>query len=129
MIKRWRVVPEVFNERMAICNACPHLENGHTCGPVGRGKDLEDGTHLCGCIMRLKCELPASACPVGKWGHALSRKEIENIKEAIRLLDHGGNPAQRRWVDDILAKYIGGKQNLGCPPCVKKAAEDLRLLL
>lgn len=50
-----RVQTDVAKERMAICNACEHLNK--------TTKICKE----CGCFMEGKTKLPNAACPIGKW--------------------------------------------------------------
>lgn len=55
---------EVRQERMLICQACPHYENG-----VCKTIHLPDGTieRGCGCRLSAKTALAGESCPQGKW--------------------------------------------------------------
>jgi len=49
-----KVSLEVQQERLAICEACPHYMVTHQCSK-------------CGCHMPTKTHLFYAACPIGKW--------------------------------------------------------------
>ena len=46
---------EMIEDRLAICNECPHLN-----------KQFMKCTK-CGCFMKLKSTLKQASCPLGKW--------------------------------------------------------------
>jgi hypothetical protein len=61
-----RVSEAVFEERLAICRACPQLIK------------LTQQCKKCGCNMPLKTKLPHATCPLNKWGQA----EIDHIENS-----------------------------------------------
>jgi hypothetical protein len=59
----------VKNYRMALCNACPYVQNGF-CGTPIIGTFImhnNQKVHLCGCKMTEKTELKSAQCPIKKW--------------------------------------------------------------
>lgn len=48
------VSQELHQERLAICQECPHLLNNTRCGK-------------CGCFVESKAKWSSSSCPIGKW--------------------------------------------------------------
>lgn len=46
---------ELIEDRLAICNECPHLNKKYT------------KCTKCGCFMKLKSTLKQASCPIGKW--------------------------------------------------------------
>ncbi|GIO67960.1 DUF6171 family protein [Paenibacillus cookii] len=54
------VPEEVYQQRLAICQACPKLQDGISCS-------------VCGCIIPVAAKLKARGCPLpggGLWGTA-----------------------------------------------------------
>lgn len=51
--KHPRTPEEIANDRFTVCSGCPSLIAG-VCKE-------------CGCIMKLKVQLEAATCPLGKW--------------------------------------------------------------
>ena len=45
-----------INQRMSLCNACPHFVKTTT------------QCKRCGCFMSAKTKLKHASCPIGKWG-------------------------------------------------------------
>lgn len=65
-----KVPPGIKSMRIGICQACPHLKSGKTCGTfLFGGTVLHNGfpVNLCGCIVNEKTELPGERCPLAKW--------------------------------------------------------------
>lgn len=54
-LKGPKVSPELQQERMSICQECPHLYKPTTT------------CKKCGCFMSIKTWLPRQECPIGKW--------------------------------------------------------------
>ncbi len=48
---------KMFDERMAICRACPELTRKFT----------GSFCNLCGCNMRVKAQMVSQDCPLDKW--------------------------------------------------------------
>lgn len=46
---------ELYEDRMAICMQCPHLNKKYV------------KCTKCGCFMKLKSTLKQASCPIGKW--------------------------------------------------------------
>ena len=120
-----------YKERFNTCKACEYFENG-TCGPPVIGKKIQKGTssvQLCGCIMKIKCNLKIAKCPLNKWGRELSRSEIKEIEELIK--DVRKDPRNKNEVrfftqdqNTRLSKITG--KNI-CLKCQKKQVRSLFL--
>jgi len=69
-----------YDERMAICEACPLLKEDPTWGPVCNSAlflnvQTNETSRLshdgwirgCGCHLKIKCRQPNAKCIAGKW--------------------------------------------------------------
>jgi hypothetical protein len=48
---------KMYDERMAICRACPELKR----------KLVGSFCNICGCNMKMKAQMKSQDCPLGKW--------------------------------------------------------------
>lgn len=55
------------SSRLAICQACPHLQRFHKGLPDGADIGLLDTCAECGCFIKAKTKLNTAFCPIGKW--------------------------------------------------------------
>ncbi len=73
LLRKDRVTPEQYNQRLDVCRACPgnhatFKNNGslHTCGPMLKSM-ADSGQKTCGCILKRKAWDAKESCPFGYW--------------------------------------------------------------
>jgi hypothetical protein len=74
-------IEEIAASRMAICKACPLIDNeGTKCYMAGTQPCCGD----CGCKLSFKTRSISSSCPKGKWDAIASEEEEEAIINSIK---------------------------------------------
>ena len=73
-------IREVADERLKICNKCPHLDK--------KGKEcLIPGTQpccaLCGCSMGIKAYAMSSACDDNRWSALMTEEEEDELNDQL----------------------------------------------
>lgn len=77
-------VEHIAAERMAICEACPHIDTtGDKCAVPGTSPCCG----LCGCSLSLKTRALSAACDDKRWDAVLSEEEQDLVNRQISLED------------------------------------------
>ena len=101
------VKDSVRNERIETCRKCKHYTKAKTCGTPIVGKEV---THhkkkykLCGCVMALKTKFKGQSCPLKKWTAELTPKEVESLREALKLVE-GKDSVRKNDLERFYAVY------------------------
>ena len=68
------IIQQSGEERMNICNSCPHHSKNH--------KGVRPDAHCtyCGCTLSAKTKCLSCKCPINKWLSVLTEKQEEDIK-------------------------------------------------
>ena len=69
------LIKKVGEERMAICEQCPHHSKNH--------KTIRPDAHCtnCGCTLAAKTKCLSCECPIKKWMPAATGKQSEELKK------------------------------------------------
>lgn len=68
----------VSEERLSICNVCPH--NSKNKNPEAVFKTCT----LCGCPLNTKSKALSGGCPDGRWAPVATQKEKEEMEEYFK---------------------------------------------
>lgn len=67
-------ITEMSEQRMEICNACPHISTKHN-------TPLRPDVHCikCGCTLAAKTKVFSTHCPINKWKAVLTAAQQQEI--------------------------------------------------
>jgi (2Fe-2S) ferredoxin len=70
-------IKTVSDDRMAICEACPHHSKNH--------KTVRPDAHcrMCGCTLSAKTACLSCICPDGKWQAHMTDEQYDEIRKEI----------------------------------------------
>jgi hypothetical protein len=131
------VTSDEYNNRINICNLCPHFKAGFCGTPIigktikHQGKDVK----LCGCEMHIKAEQTGSQCPLKKWGYGKLRfEQIAKARQLVKIhmkpnggFKNGridGNALAQIW-KDLTGQYA----KVNCGDCAKEVLRGLKSLV
>ena len=68
------IIQETSDDRMNVCNACPHHSKNH--------KGVRPDAHCtyCGCTLSAKTKCLSCKCPIDKWLPVLTEEQEQEIK-------------------------------------------------
>ena len=68
------IIRDASEERMSICNECPHHSKNH--------KGVRPDAHCtnCGCTLSAKTKCLSCSCPINKWTAVLTKEQEEDIQ-------------------------------------------------
>ena len=75
------VINSTSNERMKICNDCPHYSSN---AKKDGYKTLRPDEHCidCGCTLAAKTKCLSCECPIGKWKALMTEKQEDEIEKS-----------------------------------------------
>jgi len=127
-----------LQDRISICQGCEHYTSSGTCGTLIVGTTLDNGIHLCGCLMHVKARLKFASCPIGKWVSEISKEDIETLRSLSAKFKVQYNPSgtsanvEMNTLNELYIwwnKHIGKRKITTCFPCIIDFYQDLQNIL
>ena len=70
-------IKQISEERMAICDACPHHSKNHN--------TVRPDAHCtrCGCTLSAKTACLSCSCPINKWAALMTDDQYDDIRKDL----------------------------------------------
>lgn len=124
---------DTYKKRIGICHKCPHYKIAtRSCGTLLLGDEVKHGrgtTKLCGCVIKVKARLKIARCPINKWRRDLTKKQVEDLENAINAIGNHREQTTREQINTFYEARNAITQDQKvynkCKPCFQNEFNEM----